>query len=172
MFPLQYIFKTHFALFLILSNLFGFILFILIGFALLTFKNKKDKTIIIFVLGNITLFAGYLIYSLKIYGILDSTTLIESSTKISIALAMILFTIREVVYLFRLRILKNNLSEKALINAQEIIDLKCYLLCNISHELRTPLNVIMNLNRNILEKNIGKSINKKCEIFKTRLKIY
>jgi signal transduction histidine kinase len=163
LFPLQCIFKTHFALFLILSNLFGFILFILIGFALLTFKNRKDKTIVIFVLGNITLFAGYLIYTLKIYGILDSTTLIESSTKISIALAMILFTIREVVYLFRLRILKNNLSEKALINAQEIIDLKCYLLCNISHELRTPLNVIMNLNRNILEKNIGKSINKKCE---------
>jgi signal transduction histidine kinase/ActR/RegA family two-component response regulator len=100
---------------------------------------------------------------LKIYGILDSTTVIESSTKISIALAMILFTIREVVYLFRLRILKNNLSEKALIKAQEIKDLKCYLLCNISHELRTPLNVIMNLNRDILEKNIDTSINKKCE---------
>ena len=163
LFPLQCIFKTHFALFLILSNLFGFILFLLIGFALLTFKNRKDKIIIFFVLGNISLFVGYLIYTLKIYGILDSTTVIESSTKISIALAMILFTIREVVYLFRLRILKNNLSEKALIKAQEIKDLKCYLLCNISHELRTPLNVIMNLNRDILEKNIDTSINKKCE---------
>ncbi|MFH6972490.1 hybrid sensor histidine kinase/response regulator [Flavobacterium petrolei] len=163
LFPLQCIFKTHFALFLILSNLFGFILFLLIGFALLTFKNRKDKIIIFFVLGNISLFVGYLIYTLKIYGILDSTTVIESSTKISIALAMILFTIREVVYLFRLRILKNNLSEKALIKAQEIKDLKCYLLCNISHELRTPLNVIMNLNRDILEKNIDMSINKKCE---------
>lgn len=162
-FPLQCIFKTHFALFLILSNLFGFILFLLIGFALLTFKNRKDKIIIFFVLGNISLFVGYLIYTLKIYGILDSTTVIESSTKISIALAMILFTIREVVYLFRLRILKNNLSEKALIKAQEIKDLKCYLLCNISHELRTPLNVIMNLNRDILEKNIDTFINKKCE---------
>lgn len=163
LFPLQCIFKTHFALFLILSNLFGFILFLLIGFALLTFKNRKDKIIIFFVLGNISLFVGYLIYSLKIYGILDSTTLIESSTKISIALTIILFTIREVIYLFRLRILKNNLREKALSKAQEIKDLKCYLLCNISHELRTPLNVIMNLNRDILEKNIDTSINKKCE---------
>ena len=163
LFPLQCIFKTHFALFLILSNLFGFILFLLIGFALLTFKNKKDNIIIFFVLGNISLFVGYLIYSLKIYGILNSTTLIESSTKISIALTIILFTIREVIYLFRLRILKNNLREKALIKMQEIKDLKCYLLCNISHELRTPLNVIMNLNRDILEKNIDVSITKKCE---------
>ncbi|MFV8379825.1 response regulator [Flavobacterium sp. LB3R33] len=163
LFPLQCIFKTHFALFLILSNLFGFILFLLIGFALLTFKNRKDKIIIFFVLGNISLFVGYLIYSLKIYGILDSTTLIESSTKISIALTIILFTIREVIYLFRLRILKNSLREKALSKTQEIKDLKCYLLCNISHELRTPLNVIMNLNRDILEKNIDTSINKKCE---------
>ncbi|MGZ9733916.1 ATP-binding protein [Flavobacterium sp. GNP002] len=163
LFPLQCIFKTHFALFLILSNLFGFILFLLIGFALLTFKNRKDKIIIFFVLGNVSLFVGYLIYSLKIYGILDSTTLIESSTKISIALTIILFTIREVIYLFRLRILKNSLREKALSKTQEIKDLKCYLLCNISHELRTPLNVIMNLNRDILEKNIDTSINKKCE---------
>ena len=163
LFPLQCIFKTHFALFLILSNLFGFILFLLIGFALLTFKNRKDKIIIFFVLGNVSLFVGYLIYSLKIYGILDSTTLIESSTKISIALTIILFTIREVIYLFRLRILKNSLREKALSKTQEIKDLKCYLLCNISHELRTPLNVIMNLNRDILEKNIDTSTNKKCE---------
>lgn len=163
LFPLQCIFKTYFALFLILSNLFGFILFLLIGFALLTSKNRNDKVIIFFVLGNITLFVGYLIYSLKIYGILNSTTLIESSTKISIALTIILFTIREVIYLFRLRILKNNLREKALNKIQEIKDLKCYLLSNVSHELRTPLNVIMNLNRNILEKNIDVSITKKCE---------
>ena len=70
LFPLQCIFKTHFALFLILSNLFGFILFLLIGFALLTFKNRKDKIIIFFVLGNVSLFVGYLIYSLKSYLIL------------------------------------------------------------------------------------------------------
>lgn len=153
--------KMH--LFFIMSNVLGFLLFSLIGYAMVVLKYKITVIEVFFMLGVFCISMGYVIQTLKINDLIGQNLFIDNSAKIGIALTIVLFTIKEVVYLFKLRVLKNNLRKQALNKAIEMKDLKCYLLCNISHELRTPLNVIVNLNKYILEKSKDPDIIDKCK---------
>ena len=160
--PLGLLFPESLNVLLMIANVLGSFLFVLIVIAMLCFKNKFRFIELFFIFGITVLGMSYGIYTLKIYAVLPSSFLVEESTKIGIAITIVLFTIKEVFYLFNLRKTKKMLAQDTLAKAQEMRDLKCYLLCNISHELRTPLNVIMNYNENILEKTKDSDILEKC----------
>ncbi|MCG9791049.1 response regulator [Flavobacterium algicola] len=163
LFPISCLFPYDANVFLMIATTFGFVIFILIAIGIIMNKKEGRSLELFFVFGLATLITGYITYSLKVYSILPATDLVKESTEISISLTIILFTIKEVLILFKLRQAKDKLRKMALIKAQEMKDLKCYLFCNISHELRTPLNVITNFSKYISEKTTDKDIIDKCE---------
>ena len=157
------VFSSQMSLFFNIASLMGFLLFVLIAFSVYKFKGKISVVEMFFIVAITILGIGYFVQNMMVNGFVDQNIYVENSAKISISLTIILFTIKEVLHLFKLRIQKNNLRNEALKKAKEMKDLKCYLLCNISHELRTPLNVIINLNKYILENSTDIDIIEKCE---------
>lgn len=164
--PLSYFISNNQALFLILTNISGVVLFLLILAGVYNVRLKYCETCFVFIFGILSFFSGFLIHSLLINGLLGESLIVDNSLKIGRLVVSVCFTIKEIVYVFKLRKIKNELMETALLKAEEMNDLKTYFLSNISHELRTPLNVILNLNKFIADKSSDVEILEKCDIIK------
>lgn len=164
--PLSYFISNNPALFLILTNITGVVLFLLILAGIYAVRLKNCETCFIFIFGVLSFFSGFLIHSLLINGLLGESLIVDNSLKIGRFLVSICFAIKEIVYVFNLRKIKDELMKNALLKAKEMNDLKTYFLSNISHELRTPLNVILNLNKYIADKSSDVEILDKCDIIK------
>lgn len=128
-----------------LANIVGLVMLVVVIANIIYFYVQKIKVDVFFVTGIICLVAGYIIFILNNFGVLNSTFVTMQSAKLGTGLEIIFLSLSMSNRIRKLRSDKEKMQEVALQKSEEANELKTYFMSNMSHELRTPLNAIMGL---------------------------